>query len=422
MYDQSFNANSLARELRKSDFIKNKRLRDPKFREAQIELAVQRAVTGFQHHTLLSASDLKGKPVFSIKSFADELVLRKISRNIIRISRIKYPNRDQLVSNIKNMISEGVSYRVYRLDLKSFYESISTELATHSIDQLSHLNIPTRRYVNEILSNHRTQGYPGLPRGLGLSAVLAELILKDFDKMASTINGVYYYGRFVDDILIITSFSGEEKTLISKIKKLLPTGLLLNSSKQSIEFAKNNVDPFKPPASAKRVLNFEFLGYKFTVYEPIQEKKNKPGSHFRDVCLDIADSKVNKIKTRIVRSLLAFIENKDYDLLELRLKYLTSNFSVTDAERQQKRLAGIYHNYWLTDPDRSSALPILDSFLRKAIISSNGIVFEKFFISSTHLQRRGLLKNSFTRGFKNKTYLHFPKEVLSDIQRCWDYA
>jgi hypothetical protein len=421
MYDQSFNLNSLARELRKSDFIDDKRLRNPTYKEKQIARAVERAEAGFEGYDLLAKSTQKGKSVYFINDFSDELVLRKVCKNILKVFPISYPNRDLLVSNIRNLISEGVAYRIYRLDLKSFYESISVELAKNSICESNRLSIPTKRFVTDILDQHCSCSYPGLPRGLGLSALLSELVMLPFDNIVKKLAGVYYYGRFVDDIIIITNRLEDEKSFLENVRISLPPGLVLNKNKQIIQTAKINVAPYKLPAIPNTVISFDFLGYKFTVYEPLSDGGPK-GGHFRDVRIDIADSKLKKIKTRIIRSLIAFNNDKDYSQLEQRLKYLTSNFSVTDPERQQKRLAGIYHNYWLVDQEKSFVLPQLDYFLRKAIISGTGSIFDEFFSKSTDTQRRMLLRNSFVKGFGNKTYLHFSKESLANIQRCWIYA
>lgn len=421
MHDQSFNLNSLARELRKSDFIEDKRLRNPMYKDKQIARAVERATVGFDGYSFLEQVSKKGKSVYFIRDFPDELILRKICSNIIKVLPIVYPSRDQLVSNIKNLISEGVSYRIYRLDLKSFYESIGVEIAKTAVTSNRKLSIPTKRYVAEILDHHRNSSKPGLPRGIGLSGLLSELVMLPFDEDIRKITGVYYYGRFVDDIIIITNRLEDEKIFLEKIKHLLPKGLVLNKSKQIIQTAKNSVIPYKSPSGQSCVVKFDFLGYKFTVFEPLSDGSSK-GAHFRDVKLDIADSKFKKIKTRIVRSIITFNIDSDFKQLEQRIKYLTKNFSVTDPERQQKRLAGIYHNYWLVDHEKSIALPELDNFLRRAVISGTGPIFDKFFLKTTDAQRRRLLTNSFVRGFCNKTYLHFSKETLANIQRCWLYA
>jgi hypothetical protein len=422
MYDQSFNLHSLQRELRKSDFLLHKRLKDPHYKEEQIGHALTRAAQGFQSYHPLAKSLLKKKFVFSCSRFSDRLILRKVDRNLIRVFGLKHPNRDKIISNIKILLAEGLSYRIYRLDIKAFYESISPHFVLALIESNRRLSIPTKRHVRNILEHHQSLGLPGLPRGIGLSAILAELLMRNFDNAISRLPGVYFYGRFVDDIIIITNKNEQQKEFLKKLKDSLPNELKFNYSKLTIETAANYVSPFKPPAPIPApVVCFEFLGYKFIVREPVLSGSKKFGQ-FREVFLDIADSKVKKLKTRIVRSFISFNDNNDFALLQLRLRYLTSNFSVPDPDRQRYRLAGIYHNYWLVDPNHSIALPQLDHFLKKAIISSNGRVFDKFFSSSSNFQRRRLLKHSFSDGFNKKTYSYFSKTDIVNIQRCWKYA
>ena len=77
----------------------------------------------------------------------------------------------------------------------------------------------TKQLLEKIFN--KVQQPNGLPRGLNISATLAELYMKDFDHNIVTTDGVFYYSRFVDDIII---FSYKEITLdyLNKIlKKIL---------------------------------------------------------------------------------------------------------------------------------------------------------------------------------------------------------
>ena len=86
MYDQSFNSVSLSRELRRGDFVFLKQLRDPDYRAGVIAQAVGRSHSGFEGYDLLSTTTLKGKPVFFPADFSDELILRKIGKNVERLT------------------------------------------------------------------------------------------------------------------------------------------------------------------------------------------------------------------------------------------------------------------------------------------------------------------------------------------------
>lgn len=420
MFDQSFNQVSISRMLRKSDFLSAPRLRSPEIRAQTITTAVERAQQGFSGLSFLLGTKVKKKTIYRVADFSDELVLRKINTNIKKFIKIPTTNRDAIIANIKILLSEGVSYRVYRLDVKSYYESFDSLKIISTISRAPRLSPLTKNMVKDILTQHANSGGLGVPRGLALSATLSEIMMLSFDKKIRSMPDVFYYSRYVDDIIIITSGNEDKEKFKESVSESLPDGLELNENKTKICSTQKDVQPYKnnqsPPAD---VLTFEFLGYQFTVCEPL---KNNDRSPFRNVHLDIAESKVKKIKTRMTRAIISYCKNRDFDLLETRFKFLTSNFSVLDADRERKRLAGIYYNYHRVDIESSKALIQLDSYLKKVALSGNGTVFDDFFCKTTVTQRRRLLRFSFDRGFRGKTFMHFSRENLKLVQECWVYA
>jgi hypothetical protein len=420
MYDQSFNSVSISRMLRKSDFLNSPRLRNQATRSQTISDAVARAGQGFANLAFLSKTKVKNKLIYRITNFSDELVLRKINENIKRSTKTPTTSRDSIIANIKSLLSEGVSYRVYRLDVKSFYESFNTLEIMDSILNIPKLSPLTKRMVVDILSQHSDSGGLGLPRGLALSATVSEIMMLPFDTKIREMPKVFFYSRYVDDIIIITSGNEAESNLIDSVAASLPTGLYLNNHKTRIQTAPTNVQPFKSTPPPSNVMEFEFLGYQYSVCEPA--KNNDDRQPFRIVHLDIAESKVKKIKTRMTRTLISYCRNRNFELLETRLKFLTSNFSVLDADRERKRLAGIFYNYHRVDPNSSKALKELDNYLKKLALSGHGPVFDEFFCKTTVAQRRRLLRFSFDRGFREKTFMHFSGQTLKLVQECWMYA
>lgn len=419
MYDQSFNLVSISRMLRKSDFLNIPRLRSHNFRSQIVMDAVERVESGFAYSAFLSNTKIKNKIIYRVPGFSDELVLRKIDKNIKKSIKIPSVSRDSIIANIKNLLSEGVSYRVYRLDVRSFYESFNALEIIASISSIPKLSPLTKRMVSEILRHHDNNGGLGVPRGLALSATLSEIMMLPFDARIRKTEGVFFYSRYVDDIIIITSGNEAEVKFVEAISESLPVGLILNKDKTTIQEISKNVLPFKGMQPPPNVLEFEFLGYKFTVFEPPKSDDRQP---FRDVSLDIADSKVKKIKTRMTRALINYCKNRDFDLLEARFKFLTSNFSVLDADRERKRLAGIFYNYHRVDYNSSQALKELDNYIKKLALSGHGAIFDDFFCKTTVAQRRRLLRFSFDRGFREKTFMHFSRETLKLVQECWMYV
>src|SRR6185437_14507468 len=68
-----------------------------------------------------------GRVIFEITRIC-MMTLRKIALNILRKSRIRQPDRQSIVANLKSLLTEGVPFRLYRLDIRSFYESLDTSL------------------------------------------------------------------------------------------------------------------------------------------------------------------------------------------------------------------------------------------------------------------------------------------------------
>lgn len=417
MYDQSYNFISISKVLRKNDFYLKPWLRNPQSKDTEIKAAVERSENGFASYSFLNSSSLRGKNVYRIPAFSHELLLRKIDKNLRRAKPLFSPSRDTIIANLRVLIAESAQFKIYRLDIKSFYESFAPSLVLSTIYNIKGLSPQTKNHIKCIIDHFTSRGGLGLPRGLALSATLSEIVMSSFDAIIKSMQGVYFYSRYVDDIIIITSGEEHSKQFTTKVSKLLPSGLYLNKKKQELCSApdssgyKKNQQPDMP-----LLFSFEYLGYSFSVYEPPE----KNGS--REVVLDIAESKVKKIKTRLTKAYLDYCKNKNFELLEMRMKFLTSNFSVLDINRGGYRLAGIYHNYHRIDKDRSLALDALDEYLRLATMSSFGKVFHRFFCNTTVLQRRRLLTFSFKRGFNERNYFYFNRTQFKAIRECWEYA
>lgn len=359
---------------------------------------------------------LKKKTVFRLPILGDDLVARKLCQNLKQNIGPSRKGRTSIVGNLRLLLEEGVPYRVYRLDVKSYYESFSRLEVMAKITGLSSLNPQSKELILELLRQHSGMGGTGVPRGLSLSAVLSDLMMEEFDQRTFSDHNVYFYARYVDDIVVMTSSKEHEKKFTRHIERTLPTGLTLNTAKKTIVTAQERVNTKKKPPQAL-VLSFDYLGYGFSVHEPKNHLKNE-GAHTRMVTVDIAASKVKKIKTRVARSFLAFERNSDWLLLLDRIKFLTQNFSVYNSKAGSKKLAGIYYSYPQVSDDAQS-LKVLDKFLRNSILAKAGKISSKTSWLLTGPNKRELLAQSFVRGHKSKNFVYFPAHRISEIQKCW---
>lgn len=420
VYDQSFNKKTLARLFKKYDFIGIKTPAElDEFRESMLQKAMESAATGFEKATNpLVSFPLHGRQVFMLPNLEDELVIRQLCSNIKKISKATSRGRTQIVSNLRLLLEEGVPFRVYRLDIKSFYESFRRSNVIEKIGELAELSPLSKRLLHDLLECHAALGGTGIPRGLALSAALSEYLMRDFDHKASGHPEVFFFSRYVDDIIIITSAREDSITFIRQIENILPAGLRLNPTKRQIVEANERVNPKKPSDAALHLFKFDYLGYSFKISEPTKEKNKQTGDHHRTVVVDIAEKKITRFKTRISRSFFEFAKYGDWPLLRDRIKFLTKNFSVYNAKAGGKKIAGIFHSYPLASSN-GEGITSLDDFLRNAILAKNGRIASLSSPKLTGSQKRQLLSNSFIEGHAKASFVYFSGSRLKQIQACW---
>ncbi|MGP5520563.1 MULTISPECIES: antiviral reverse transcriptase Drt3a [Psychrobacter] len=358
------------------------------------------------------------KPCYTLKSFHQVTLARNLTSNI-RLPLKKAKSRNQISRQLLQHLKEGTSYRIYRLDIKSFFESISIntirKVLSHEIIS-NQTKILTEKIIDDV---HKAKGV-GLPRGLEFSPTLAELILQDFDSKVSVQDDIFFYSRYVDDILIISSGFEDRKKFLKLIKSFLPNELSFNYNKQKI------IDVPRRHYNFSEVAIFDYLGYEYKVIdnqiegENKNNKKNKCKSIFREVKVSLSQQKIKKIKTRVYRAIHCYIKTGDYKLLEDRLSFLTSNRLMKDKKTSKVFATGLYYNNVNIDSS-SESLKNLDTYLRRLILTthiSNRVTNSHALNSS---QKRLLLNYSFEKGFLNNNYKRFSPDRLRSIKDAWRY-
>ncbi|MFH2345352.1 antiviral reverse transcriptase Drt3a [Enterobacter cloacae] len=421
-FDQSFCIKTLERVLWKRDFLGVPAGDQAALRDQLLGQALLSAISHFAPpFAPLTGFPLKGKIVYRLVRHHDELVERKLRLNIKRCTSLAADGRSQIVKNLKLLLEEGVPYRIYRLDIRSFFESFQKNHILDVIASIKNLSPHSRQLIETLLNAHAAIGGQGVPRGLSISAVLSEILMQDFDQKIRWASNTFYYSRYVDDIIIVSSAREKEAEFLRELCAWLPPGLELNPDKKNIVAATARVGR-ESSTIAPNLLQFDYLGYQFLVKNPTKQEagKAKDGELYRKVHVDIARKKIKRIKTRIVRSFLSYAKSNDWELLRDRVAFLTQNFSVYNPKAGGKKVAGIYHSYPLIS-EGAAGLKELDRFLRNAVLSKDGRVFSiTNAIISAH-QKRQLLAYSFVRGHGNRSFIHFSATRISQIQSCWIY-
>lgn len=418
MYDQSFNLTTLERKIRKSDFIAYPNLAVPARRRSYIRSAIKSAQSGFNGRNPLRHIEVNGKRIYQIRSLGDELVVRHLCDNVRYVAAVPIQSREFVIANLIHLLREGVPYRVYRLDVRNYYESFSQGGVLGKLEGLSELSPVSKSLLTALFAKFSASGGKGLPRGLALSAVLSEFLMSEFDQYVKDVPGVYFYGRYVDDIIVLTSGEENDKAFTKLLAKHLPPGLHLHERKKQVLSASQPVSPAK---ASTQLFAFDYLGYEFSVREPVKDKNVRPLQQPREVVIDIAEAKMRKIKTRIARSFYSFSKSSDFPLLAQRLKYLTTNFSIKDFNNNRYKLAGIFYSYPQLTLQTGKSLGELDKFLKNAVLSKSGRLFSSTSKMLSPNQKRELLGNSFERGHATRKFVHFSPRVIEKIQACWIY-
>lgn len=358
------------------------------------------------------------KPCYTLKSFHQVTLARNLTSNI-RLALKKTKSRNEISRQLVQHLKEGTSYRIYRLDIKSFFESVSIntirKALTHKV-----VSNQTKILIEKIIEDvHKTEGV-GLPRGLEFSPSLAELILQDFDDKVRVQDDIFFYSRYVDDILIISSGFEDRKKFLKSIKSFLPNELSFNYNKQKIIYVSQRHYNFS------EVATFDYLGYEYKVInnkiegENRSEKKNKCKSIFRGVEVSLTQQKIKKIKTRVYRSIYCYLKTGDFKLLEDRLAFLTSNRLMKDKKTNKVFATGLYYSNVNIDSS-SESLKKIDVYLIKLILKApmSSRVANSYTLSNR--QKRLLLNYSFEKGFLNNNYKRFSPDRLRLIKDAWRY-
>ncbi|CAI9122008.1 antiviral reverse transcriptase Drt3a [Brytella acorum] len=338
----------------------------------------------------------KGKPVFCIDAEPETFfVIKQLQRNIHRIYGVKQANRHDLVCQLRDMLDSNFPFELVRTDISSFYESIDRKRLVEKLERDQLLSPTSKKYIKQVLDSYGLiSGTPtGVPRGVGISAYLAELYLRPVDKAIRAIPGLVLYCRFVDDIMAVFARPSAGKNLGS-FKELIITifgdnGLTHNATKTS-EFTLANTDPKK----------FEYLGYRFHL---------KPGQ-----CeISPSAAKIAKYRARMNAAFADYWREKPvnprgaFRKLVGRIKFLTGNTRLSNSK--SRAVTGIYYNNSIATD--LSSFEILDKRLKTRIAE----------LKRTSLQKQ-LKKLKFTTGFQQRRYHNFSMKELQMIVRAWKHG
>ncbi|WP_345472982.1 RNA-directed DNA polymerase [Glutamicibacter ectropisis] len=343
------------------------------------------------------------RQTYRISSSLDVVFPGREAATILReASGTHMVGRNSIVRALKHSLMKRYAHAVYRLDIRSFFDSIPHKKLLNRIAEVRSLDRITGELVERLLHEYQLlKGEPiGIPQGVGVSSPLAELYLSDFDRAIRSFPGVLFYARYVDDIIVV--LEGEEacNQVASKIDLLL-SELDLEVNKSDDKFAKIVADSNGDYLEDESV---EYLGYKFIrsngrLVIGLTDRRSKRRKNRLNTAFEHWLSKNPTRKTA---------NSGDEGILVDRVRFLAGNTSLKNSK--DNVAVGIYFSNSSLDSD-AQELKDLDELL------SNLIKTNRSRMSPLLLKR--LRAVSFVRSFRERTFIRFRQKRLEQVVQCW---
>lgn len=320
----------------------------------------------------------------------EETLCIYLKRVLDRKYHIKYPNRNEYMHSLFDMISalsKMNDFSIYKFDFKDFFNTISSEY----VFKKYLFNASLERYQLDLLEKFVKQTKYAYA-GLNTSNIICEIIAKHFDEVL-TIKfkhyGLIFYRRYIDDGIIIFNKRISETECLSIINeaikevfydkninasKLCTTRINESKSKYiSIRDMKSNAEGVTLSGTSRKVLDekeFDFLGYEFKIISCLSMKKKK-------ICVEtilkygITKQKIDKYTNKIKKIIEDYKKDNDIELLRHRLKAFTHR-TVYQVQRNSSMIwksKGFISNYNELRYRTDSLTKETDTFLRKSILN-----------------------------------------------------
>lgn len=361
-----------------------------------------------------------GKDIYTIKKdSASFFAMKQLQYNIFKTFKVKQANRYDIVKQLRILLSDGFPKYFIRIDLKGFYESIPQDILMKKVDENQLLNYQSKKLLKTLVYSYETikdssiykKGH-GIPRGLGVSAYLAELYMRDIDGEMNLIPDLVYYARYVDDVVFVFIPKSKERLgeYYNSIEKIIKNHRL--SLKDGSDGGSNKtlqINLFQPSLNTE----FDFLGYKFVIN----------GSKLKE--LRLSDNKLKKYDDRLKSIIDDYNLNSKFDemkarkLLFIRFKFLTGNFHLLNNKKRIK--SGIYYsNILIKDNDsKFGEFKHLNNLIKKHLVKlkpHGGLR-----VDIAKLKLKIINRFSFQKGFYNRKerFHSFDNDQMREIVAVW---
>ncbi len=338
---------------------------------------------------LISRGSKKLPRVVSIPTIRDKLTLKAL----YEVLQATYQNETPFVHRIINEISVALSANEYdgvlRLDVKDFYPSVDHSLLFKQIkkrirkDELlvliaNSLKQPT---VAKIKKDEIRPNDIGIPQGLSISNILANIYLFAIDEKYSNRASLKYF-RYVDDILVLCKCNELESIRLEIVSDCKKLQLIIH------------IDDHEKSLSCSICEGFSYLGYVFN-NEKITVRK-KSVEHLRESILKL------------------FTNYKYSESHELTLLKWSVDLRITGCVFNETKYGWLFFFSQIND---LQLLNSLDHFIKKLLarfgIEPAKITFKKF-VRAYHEITKNLSHTKYIPNFDEYSASD-KRKILSDI-------
>ncbi|CAB5082060.1 putative reverse transcriptase-Group II intron [Burkholderia cenocepacia] len=324
---------------------------------------------------LLSKGAASLPRVISIPTARDRITLRALSELLSSVFPDAVMEIPQVkIDRLNKSLSSGLYCEFVKIDLRQFYPSIphdallkklrskirKPEILSLIAGAISTPTVPEKRGGRDAKPSA-----VGVPQGLAISNMLAEIFLLEFDRSMLKLSGIAYE-RYVDDILVLCSAGSAEKLAAEMISHLESIGL--NPHKLEDDGSKTKCGEIGE--------EFDFLGYKSHGNRLVIRRQS----------IHKFEASLAGIFTAYRHKLLAARSVADKDralgICEWRL-----NLRITGCIFQGRRLGWVFYFSQITDTAPLRAVDnTIASLLRR--FSLNGKIKVKRLLKTLYESRR----------------------------------
>lgn len=360
-----------------------------------------------------------GRKICVPRDYETALLLRRLNANIRHLTKVRQADRHYVVSCIKQICGNGLPFVVAKFDIKKFYDSVNTDVLREVCREKIRTSDTTRMMIDKFFDDLKTAGICGVPAGLALSGTLSEVLLRNFDRVISASEGIHFYSRFVDDIIIIASPDLTDADLTTLVTESLPDGLLINTDPEKKSFL---LLPKGTSGMDDKLRSFNYLGYKFTISDTVALSNHDKTLSARKVIVDISPSKIKKRKTRFILSVKQYLRDGVQEDLIDRFLLINSGYTFYDRGSGKWISSGLCNSYPLVDFP-SAALKELAIYYRGIFSSPSSKLSGRLGLAPLLRRNRKRIQYfDLNAHVKERKFVGFSDEKLGHLMEVWRRA